>query len=120
MGGEPRGLPDPAELHTLVRRLREETETIRAEAEATHEAVRQQAEQRRSERDQALAALHRAAGDGELGETGRRLAQRVEQGRARWLDVLHERDPSPEAAALRRDAGAAVSALVDRLAAEDR
>ncbi len=116
----PGGLPDPAELRTLVARLRQETEAIRVEAEATRDAVRAQAEQSRAERDRALAELQSAARGGELGEVGRRLAQRVEDGSTRWLDVLHERDPSPEAASLRRDAGTALGHLVDELAEDDR
>ncbi len=117
--GVPDGLPDAAELRTLVARLRQETEAIRAEAEATRDAVRAQADQSRAERDQALAELQRAARSGDLGEAGRRLAQRVEDGSTRWVDVLHERDPSPEAASLRRDAGSAVGQLVDELAEDD-
>lgn len=119
MGVAPDGPPDPAELRTLVARLRQETEAIRAEAEATRDAVRAQAAQGRAERDQALDELHRAARAGTLGDVGRRLAQRVEDGSTRWLDVLHERDPSPEAASLRQHAGAAVGRLVDELAEDD-
>lgn len=112
-------LPDLAEMRTRLARLRQDTQVIRAEAEAARDAVRAQAEQSRAEREQALAALHRAARDGELGGAGRRLAERVAEGDARWVDVLHERDPSPDAASLRRDAGRAVGALVDRLAEDD-
>jgi hypothetical protein len=119
MTTEPGGLPDAAELRTLVARLRQETEAIRLEAEATRDAVRAEAAQSRAERDQALADLHRAARDGELGDVGRRLARRVDDGDARWVDVLHERDPSPEAAALRRDAASSIGRLVDELAQDD-
>lgn len=112
-------LPDAAELRTLVARLRQETEVIRVEAEATRDAVRAEAARGRAERDQALADLHRAARDGELGDVGRRLARRVDDGDARWVDVLHERDPSPEAAALRRDAASSIGRLVDELAQDD-
>lgn len=119
MTERPDGLPDAAELRTLVARLRQETEVIRLEAEATRDAVRAEAAQGRAERDQALADLHRAARDGELGDVGRRLARRVDDGDARWVDVLHERDPSPEAAELRRDAATAIGRLVDDLAQDD-
>lgn len=112
-------LPDPAELRTVVARLRQETEAIRLEVEATRDAVRAEAAQGRAERDQALADLHRAARDGDLGDVGRRLARRVDDGDARWIDVLHERDPSPEAASLRRDAASSIGRLVDELAQED-
>lgn len=115
----PGAIPDAAEVRTLVARLRQETEAIRAEAEATRDAVRAQAAQARAERDEALAELQRAAHDGDLGDVGRRLARRVEDGSARWIDVLHERDPSPEAVSLRRDAGTAVGHLVDALAEDD-
>lgn len=119
MGAAPDGPPDAAELRTLVARLRQETEAIRLEAEATRDAVRAEAAQSRAERDQALSDLQRAARDGELGDAGRRLARRVDDGDARWVDVLHERDPSPEAAALRRDAASSVGRMVDELAAQD-
>lgn len=119
MGTAPGGPPDATELRTLVARLRQEADAIRAEAQATRDAVRAQAAQGRAERDRALADLHRAARDGELGEVGLRLARRVDDGSTEWLDVLHERDPSPEAAAVRRDAGAAVGRLVDELAEDD-
>ncbi len=119
MADEPGGLPDAAELRTLVARLRQETEAIRLEAEATRDAVRAEAAQSRSERDQALADLHRAARDGELGDVGRRLARRVDDGDSRWIDVLHERDPSPDAAAVRRDAATSIGRLVDELAQDD-
>lgn len=119
MAGDAGRLPDAAELRTLVARLRQETEAIRVEAEATRDAVRAEATQGRAERDQALADLHRAARDGELGDVGRRLARRVDDGDARWVDVLHERDPSPEAAALRRDAASSIGRLVDELAQDD-
>lgn len=112
-------LPDAAELRTLLARLRQETEAIRVEAEATRDAVRAEAAQGRAERVQALADLHRAARDGELGDVGRRLARRVDDGDARWVDVLHERDPSPEASALRRDAASSIGRLVDELAQDD-
>lgn len=112
-------LPDLSEMRTRLARLRQDTQAIRAEAEAARDAVRAQAEQSRAERDQALAALHRAARNGELGGVGRRLAERVEEGDARWVDVLHERDPSPDAALLRRDTGRAVGDLVDRLSEDD-
>lgn len=118
-GGVTGGLPDAAELRTLVARLRQETEAIRTQAETTRDSVRAMAEQSRAERDQALADLHRAAREGRLGAAGRRIAERVEDGSSRWVDVLHERDPSPEAAAVRRDSGEAVDRLVDELAAQD-
>ena len=117
--GEQGGLQDVAALRTLVARLRQETEAIRLEAEATRDAVRAEAAQSRVERDQALAELHRAARDGELGDVGRRLARRVEDGSAQWVDVLHERDPTPDAAALRSDAASSLGRLVDELAQDD-
>lgn len=119
MGAGPEGAPSAAELRTLMARLRQETEAIRLEAEATRDAVRAEAARSRAERDQALSDLQRAARDGELGDVGRRLARRVDDGDARWVDVLHERDPSPEAAAIRRDAASAVGRMVDELAAQD-
>ncbi|MGZ8738845.1 MAG: hypothetical protein ACXWW7_16895 [Nocardioides sp.] len=112
-------LPDPAELRTLVARLRQESEVIRGEAEGSRDSVREQLAQSRAERDEALRGLARAARDGELGSPARRLARRVDDGETSWLDVLHERDASPEAAALRYEAAVSVSALVEELADQD-
>lgn len=112
-------LPDLSELRTLVARLRQETETIRTSMEEIGVSVRDQLQESREERDRALAGLAAAARAGELGDPGHRLARRIDDGETSWLAVLHERDPDPDAAALRRSAGTAVQSLVDRLAEQD-
>ncbi|HXH78831.1 hypothetical protein [Nocardioides sp.] len=111
--------PDLAWLRTALAGLRADAEEIRSTAAQIGDSARDQLEQSRQERDQALAELARAGRDGELGESGRRLARRVEHGETTWLDVLHERDPSPEAAALRRSTATAVGSLVEELAEQD-
>lgn len=114
-----RSTPDPAELRTVVARLRAESEAIRTSAEQMRDSARRRLAQSREERDRALAELARTARDGELGAPTQRLAQRVAADETSWLDVLHGRDQSGEASVVRDSAGASIASLVDELAAHD-
>lgn len=112
-------LPDLAELRTLVARLRQEAEALRTSVQEIGDSAREQLQQSREERDRALAGLAQAGRAGDLGDVGRRLSRRIDDGETSWLDVLHERDPRPDAAALRRSASIAVESLVDELVEHD-
>lgn len=112
-------LPDVVEMRTLIARMKADTESIQTYANGVRDEAREQLSKSREERDKALADLSAAARNGELGDDGKRLARRVEAGETSWSDVLHGRDPSPEAVAVRASASRSLDERLDELAEDD-